>query len=244
MDKIIAAADSLKMVVVVGIFYARAKPLNSVNAYTAAVRLVTSHLAETGRRNTIINIANEQNIFANAPAPASSLANPATIIRLCAVVHSTVSTQVCGGGGFNSANNVAIGKATSIDVLMYDNGGCGANSLSGARFRGFRAAGVTKPIMNVELLPASAGKTSIPGCWAGVALPSGSCGKATYLRHVDDAASTPGLSVFLHTQSWFQNKPPIYRIGGSGTCPNGDTSNAGIRWYLEYVRSKQGSLKV
>jgi len=242
MDRIIAAADSLGVVVVVGVFYKNApRTLRDAAAIERAVRLVAGHLRAGGRRNTIVNIANENTIFSRVKQPYRALADPATIARLCAAVHAVNPAQLVGGGGFSDSANVAIGRAAAADVLLFDKGGCAASS--GALYDRYAAAGVRKPMLNVELLTTHS-KTRPPGCYDSP-IPAGSCPKAAYTRHVDETAARPGLGVFLHTQSWYQLKgAPRYRLGGMGACagPAG-AGDAGVRWWFEHVRRLKSKKK-
>lgn len=237
MDRIIAKADSLRMVVVVGIFYKNApKDMTSFSALTNAVKLVAGHLRTRGAKNIILNIANEQSIFERVSEPYATLAKPSAIIELCKVAKQVHPTLLVGGGGFDKKNNVEIGRAAGVDVLLFDGGGCGA---PGSTFDEYRRAGVNKPMIHVELT-ATSSDTKVPGCFGPG---SGACSFAEFYRQVDDAVARPDVGVFLHTQNWFQHKPPKYNLGGDGQCSNSGDARAGIRWWFEYVAKKSGAAR-
>jgi sugar phosphate isomerase/epimerase len=233
MVEIIEACDRRGMVVVVGIFYQRAEFLRTPTAWTEAVRTVARLLRP--HRNVIINLANEQNSSLYRDSnPIFDLGDPARLIELCDVVHAEDPQRLVGAGGYDHAKNIVLGRARSVDVLLFDTNG---PEDSGALFDRFVAAGVTgKPIVNVEQFGAYSGKAEFPKT-AGVYTESN---RALFRREVDAARSRPGLSTFFFDQRWLQGGGTgganRYDLGGDGT-----EASPGFRWYAAHVRDAAGA---
>ena len=223
MERIIKAAEARNMVVIAGIFYQNAPfTFNNAAAVLNAVRTVTRALAPY--RSIIINVANEN----NNPGWADSASiydfkNPQKIIDLCRVVHSVDPQRLVGGGGYDPNSNITIGRSTDVDVLLFDTPA--RSDKARARYDQYFNAGVkNKPIVDVETFGLGT-TTSVPGVF-----PTDL--KNDLLGEVDAAVARPGLSVFLHAQSWCQGTEAMrYDLAGDGT-----SSSPGIRWYFEYVK--------
>lgn len=226
MRQIALACAKRKMVLVAGIFYQRAPfGLQNTDAVISATRSVTESLK--GLDNVVINIVNEQNSSHwKKRKDVFDFQDPEQVIRLCRVVHEVDPDRLVGGGGYNHDNNEVIGKSPDVDVLLFDTAG---PEDSGALYERFVAAGVVdKPIVNVELFGAWT-KTAVPGVFPNEM-------KAAYRREVEVAAGCPGLSVFLHSNSWCQDDGNRYDLAGDGTA-----DDPGIRWYFDHVAKVQGS---
>ena len=222
MEQIIRAADARGMVVVVGIFY-QAAPLRleDADAVRSAVRTVTTALRPY--RNVVINIANEQSAGEYADtADVYDLRNPARIVDLLSIVHDVDPERVAGGGGYSRSNNVAIGRSPQTDVLLFDTG-LGDTREQLPEYRAFRAAGITKPVVNVEQFGGYTNDFD-----RGV-FPSEL--RAKYQREIDSAAAEPGLYTFFHNGPWLQVRPMRYDLGGAGTA-----ASPGIAWYFQRVK--------
>lgn len=117
-------------------------------------------------------------------------------------------------------------------MLLFDTLGPDEQEHSGYWYDHFVANGVTgKPIINVESF----------GAWTRQFMPPGvftDDGKERHYREITDAAVRPGLSVFLHSNPWFQGPadgyPIRYDLGGNGTV-----NAPGIRWWLEFVHEQR-----
>lgn len=245
--RIIAACDERRMAAVVGVFYQRAmankngvRKLQSSEAVVQAVRTVTEALRDC--ENIIINIANEQNSgwYDNMQDGAERLydfRDPKKIVSLCRVVHEVDADRLAGGGGYDDAGNVVIGCSEDVDALLFDT--CSrdieAGQDSGWHYDYFVKNGVRdKPIVNVELYGGWT-KKFVTSSGKGGRYPQN--GRLIHFGDVDAACERPGLSVFLHSNPWFQG-PSMgldarFDIGGAGT-----EQDPGLRWYFEYVRRK------
>jgi len=240
--KIVEACDARGMVVIVGIFYQRTmrdmndvRRLQGATAVRQAVRTTTALLRDY--TNVIINIANEQNSGLYRGLDFIQFNDPQRIIELCELVHETDPDRLVGGGGYDDALNVTIGRSAAVDVLLFDTSSrdIEANQDSGWHYDHFIEHGVVgKPIVNVELFGGwtrqCVSATGEPGAFR-------SEHKQLYFREVDAAARRPGLSVFFHANPWCQgpsmDKPVRYALAGQGT-----PDDPGIRWWFEYVRAK------
>lgn len=238
MESIIRACADLDMVVVVGIFYQRTMAdghklkLTGPAASREAVRTVATALKPY--RNVIINIANEQNSGYYSKCSfikEFDLREPALLGELCRLVKSVDPDRLVGAGGYDHDKNEIIGRSPDVDVLLFDTLG---KQDSGELYDRFVKAGVTgKPIVNVELY----------GAWTAgfpdALKPPGNfvAAKEVFLRDIQAAAERPGLSVFLHSNAWFQGvgdgATNRYDLGGRGTA-----EDPGVRWYFEAVRSR------
>ncbi|MFP4366773.1 MAG: hypothetical protein ACLFQA_06735 [Bacteroidales bacterium] len=232
MVRIIEEAAKRDMVVIVGIFYQRVEPaLQDAEAVRQAVRTVTRELLPY--RNVIINIANEHNSHWYESTGFNDIFNmhdPERVLELCAIVHEVDPDRLVGAGGYDHDNNVTLGLSPHMDVLLFDTSTDRLSS--GELYQRFRADGVTnKPIVNVETF---GGWTAN---WPPGEFPDSV--KASYYREIEDAASEPGLSVFMHNNSWMQGPgeghPLRYDLAGYGT-----EEDPGIRWYFEAVREARG----
>lgn len=228
MERIIRACAERNMIVVVGIFY-QAAPirLQDADAVRSAMRLVTEKLKPY--RNVIINVCNEQNSGGwQKFAKVFDFRDTEKIVELCRLVHEVDPRRIVGGGGYDQDKNIVLGKARDVDVLLFDTAGFEPHL--GKLYQRFIEAGVKgKPIVNVETFGGVTAK-----------YPRGIFSdelKKHYFCEVDDAAATPGLSVFFHNNPWCQSQdqPMRYDLGGQGT-----EGAPGIRWYFEYVRKKLG----
>jgi hypothetical protein len=169
------------------------------------------------------------------------------VIDLCNIVHEIDPHRIVGAGGYDDTSNITIGKADSVDVLLFDTfsrdieNGQG----SGWHYDYFRSNGVLgKPIVNVEMFGGWT-KTVPQGVYIdGLTGPENENDtprtnyRKIHFDEVDQAIERPGLSVFFHSNNWFQGRslsiPDIdnrFDLGGVGTC-----EEPGVRWYFEYVR--------
>jgi hypothetical protein len=227
LERVIRAADDRGMMVIVGIFYQRAKfPFRTRQAVREVVRRVTQSLQPY--RNVVINIANEQNSgLWKDTAAVWDIREPSTIIELCRLVNEIDPKRIVGGGGYDHPRNEIIGRSPDVDVLLFDTKSTREDSAD--LYQHFRDAGVTgKPIVNVETFGAVTRGWMPQGVFPDEA-------KRVYRREVEAARATPGLSVFFHNNPWCQGPdqklPRRYDLGGQGT-----KSDPGIRWYFEMVR--------
>ena len=227
MEKIIKAANDRGMVVIVGLYYFAA-PLNAKDG--AAVRTTVKTVARALKpyRNIIINIANEQNSTEYRDTNRKfNFNDPKRIIELAGIIKTEDPSRLVGGGGFSEASNKVIGKAATIDALLYDAAGNGVLPAAGPLYDKYIAAGITKPIVNVELL----------GGWT-KQFPRGIFGasiQSKYKSEVDAGISRPNLGIFFHNNPWMQDIPMRYDLAGIGT-----SASPGIRWYFDYVKLKRG----
>jgi hypothetical protein len=224
MIQIIEAAAARRMVVIVGIFYQNAPfGLRDAEAVRTATRTVTRLLKPYG--NVIINIANEQNSNNWADTAGKlDFRDPRRIVELAGVVRAEDPGRLVGGGGYDHAKNTTIGLSPMIDALLFDTD---TRESSGPLYRRFSAAGIRKPIVNVEQFGA-AGRTAVKGVFT-------AGDKAAWLREVDDAVAIPGLYTSFFADSWHQVAPYRYDLGGQGTA-----ADPGTRWYFDYVAMKLG----
>lgn len=221
MEQIIEACREREMVVFVGIFYQNAPfGLRDAEAVRETTRTVTRAL--TRYHNVVINVANEQNSAGWAKHSALfDFRDPERIIELCRIVREEDGDRVVGGGGYDFEKNKRIGAAPEVRVLLFDTSKF--EEESGAWYEQFRAAGIRKPMANVELF-GGVTKTWPKGVFPGEA-------RQLYLREIEAAAKHPGLSVFFFSSPWSQGEPMRYDLAGAGT-----EANPGIRWYFERVR--------
>lgn len=229
MVEILAACERRGMVVIVGIFYQRADFLRTAAAWENAVRSVTRLLRP--HRHVILNLANEQNSSLYRDSnPVFDLGDPARLIALCELVHAEDPRRIVGAGGYDHDKNIALGRARSVDALLFDTNG---PEDSGALHDRFVAAGVSsKPIVNVEQFGAYSGKADFPKT-PGVFT---AANRALFLREVEAARTRPGLHTFFFDVRWLQGAGSghtnRYDLGGDGT-----EAGPGFRWYAEAVRA-------
>jgi hypothetical protein len=228
MQQIIEACAARNMFVIVGIFYQRSDSvhLKDWNAAVQAVATVTDLLKKKGYTNVIINIANEQNSGTYGSLPWAGVNDPNKIFQMIQAAKLVDPTRIIGAGGYDHSKNVIIGKNSVVDVLLFDTNG---PEVSKDLFYQFKNGGVNKPMINVETF----------GGWTKEFLPPGvfpQYVKDTYIREVDGAIQTKGLSVCLHNNPWYQGPsvgsyPIRFDLGGMGT-----SSDPGLKWYFTYVR--------
>jgi hypothetical protein len=193
------------------------------------VRTVTRELRP--HRNVVINLANEQNSSHYRDSNAIfNLGDPRALERLCDIVHAEDSRRLVGSGGYDHEKNIALGRSSKVDVLLFDTNG---PEDSGALYDRFVAAGVTgKPIVNVEQFGAYCAKPDfprIPGAF-------NAANQALFVREIDAARTRTGLSTFFFDVRWMQGAGSgasnRYDLGGDGT-----EVSPGFRWYAEKVRA-------
>jgi hypothetical protein len=225
MEAILDACAARDMVVIVGIFYQRADPPQLRNWEAARVAVQTVAKSLQGRGHVILNLANEQNSTRYRGRPWERVNEPADLLDLARLARAAAPGLLVGAGGYHHGNNEVIGRAPEIDTLLFDTNG---PEDSGALFRRFLAAGVDKPMVNVETF----------GGWTLQFLPQGVFPdpvKREYLREIAAAAAEPGLYVHFHNSPWCQAVPEIgpvrYDLAGNGTA-----EEPGIRWYFEAVQ--------
>lgn len=224
MEEIIQACGRRNMLVVVGIFYWGAHATaNFADREALANTVTTVSSALKPYRNVIINIANEHSSREYGP----HLTDPQTIIEFCRLVHRVDPTRLAGGGGYNRAHNVVIGRSPDVDVLLFDYNN--AKDTVAQIYDQYVAAGVTnKPIVDVELFGAYTKKFLPPGVFPDEF-------KQEHFRNLAGKLPRPGLSVFFHNNPWLQGKSMgatnRFELGGQGTA-----DDPGIRWYFEHVR--------
>ncbi len=220
-DRIIAAADSLGMVVVVGIYYQGATlKATTADGVRNVVRTVARELR--GEKNVIINLVNEQNSNGYSDmAGYYDVRVPELVLQLCDVYQAVDRDMIVGVGGYDPAKNDIMAADPRCDVLTANNGD------SGERYDRYVAAGLTKPMINVEIL----GGRSQP-----VKGEFGAGEQAVYTENIVDAAARPGLAgVFFHNKQWTQQSPYRYDLGGSGA-----PGDPGIRWWFEFAEQVHG----
>lgn len=223
--KVLDEVRSRNMVAIVGIFYQRVRPkLKDAEAVREATRTVARLVLPY--RNVIINIANEQNSgLWEDTADLFDMRDPARLIELCDVVHAEDPTRIVGAGGYDHTKNRAIGKSGKVDVLLFDTNGP-EESLE--LYDEFVAAGVNKPIVNVELFGAWT-QTQVPGVFSDSM-------KQTFRREVSAGRARPGLFVFAHFNNWCQASTNHYELGGDGSA-----ASPGVRWYFDAVKAARAA---
>jgi hypothetical protein len=238
MKRIITACRKRGMVVIVGIFYQRSmanhdgvRKIADAKGVENAVRTVAIELRS--HKNTILNIANEQNSGYYKNCEFFNFNDPGNIISLCKIAKSVAPDLLVGGGGYHDESNIAIGLSDAVDVLLFDTYDLDAenNQHSQWHYDLFTSKGVkNKPIVNVEMFGGWTKKFMPPGVFSEE-------GKQKHLRDVDEAVATPGLYVHFHSNPWCQGpsigKETHYELGGMGT-----RQEPGIRWWFDYVKRK------
>lgn len=229
MERIVAACAERGMIVIVGIFYQRSDQprLQDWEAVREAVRTVARALQP--HRNVIINLANEQSSARYDGLPWRRVRVPGDLLALARLVRQEDPDRLIGAGGYEFGHNVTLALADEIDLLLYDQNG--PEPTPAALAQRFREAGITKPIVNVELF----------GAWTRESRPAGvytEATKAEYYRAIDEAILTPGHGIFFHSSPWLQatTEPEAqirFDLGGKGTA-----DDPGIRWYFEYLRDR------
>ncbi|MCA1964046.1 MAG: hypothetical protein LDL31_08905, partial [Prosthecobacter sp.] len=122
-----------------------------------------------------------------------------------------------------------LGRAPEVDALLYDHNKTEPSPAELATR--YREAGITKPIVNVELF----------GAWTREHRPAGVYSdeaKQQHYRAIDEALQTPGHFLFFHSSPWLQasTEPDAkvrFDLGGKGT-----PDDRGIRWYFEHLKSR------
>lgn len=229
MERILRAAAARDLVVIVGIFYQRVAraSLRDWTAAQQAVRTVAAALRP--HRHVLINPANEQGSDHYDAQPWKNVREPAALLELCRLIKETDPQRLVGAGGYSAANNETIGRSPLVDALLYDHNRPAPTPAE--LFARYRAAGIAKPIVNVELF----------GSWTREHRPAGvyaDAAKAEHLRAIDDAVRTPGHHLFFHSSPWLQattepGTPIRFDLGGNGTA-----ADPGIRWYFEALKIK------
>jgi len=235
MEQIVRACDRRGMVAIVGIFYQRSpRPeLRDWAAVENAVRTVAAALRP--HRNVILNIANEQNSQNYKGLPWERVREPAALLDLCRIAKLADPARLVGAGGYDHANNEIIGASPHVDVLLYDTKDPVERDLD--LHQRFRAAGVHKPMVNIELFGGWTMQWQPPGVYPGHA-------KAPHLAAIDDVAAAQargeGLYISFHSSPWLQGtatpkprEPMRFDLGGQGT-----PEAPGMRWFFEHVRAK------
>lgn len=219
------ATAEREMFLVAGIFYQRVF-LGSRDAYLRAAELVGKHLA--GRPNVLVNVVNENSVgrWRECPFPVSTADG---IVELCGAVRQGGSDLLVGGGGVHPGVNAELAVRDGIDAVFFD-----WHSPSREAVEAYRAAGSSKPLMNVESFGgqgqafseeedapehgrnvswprwqgngdgAPAGRRRIQGAFPPEGKIETHHGKGDYLAEVEYAARTPGFSLFGHFAGWFQ----------------------------------------
>ena len=232
LDRIIRACDARGVVVIVGIFYQRSDYLRTPAAWENATRTVVRALRP--HRNVILNLANEQNSSQYRDSnPVFDIGDPAALLRLCDLVHREDPSRLVGAGGYDHEKNIVLGRAPAVDVLLFDTNG---PEDSGALYERFVAAGVRKPVVNVEQFGAYSTKPEFPKS-PGVFT---AANRRLYLHEIEAARRHAGLHTFFFDARWLQGtgygQPGNrYDLGGDGT-----ERAPGWRWYAEAVRAASG----
>lgn len=231
MVKIIEACDRRGMVVIVGIFYQRSDFFRHAAAWEQATATATRMLRPY--RNVIINIANEQNsgLYKDSN-DIFDIGSPAALIRLCDVAHAEDERRLVGAGGYDHAKNIALGRSSSVDILLFDTNG---PEDSGALYDRFVAEGVKdKPIVNVEQFGAySAKKPDFPDS-AGVFIEKN---KALFFREIAAVQSRPFFHTFFFDARWLQGTGHGHAINRYDFGGDGTEASPGWRWYAEAVKA-------
>jgi hypothetical protein len=176
MERIIAAAAKRNMVVVVHTLFrgqrGRFDPengswLEDAESYERALELVGRSLA--GFDNVLVNVCGEHNTgWLACPYPVTTVEG---IIGLCRAVKRGDPDRLVGGGGVHPGHNVAFALHQETDVLFFDLGSASAPAVAA-----YRAAGSTKPLLNVELFGGRAEgfvEESAAGSGESIGLPAG-----------------------------------------------------------------------
>lgn len=225
MARLASATAERGMFLVAGIFYQRVF-LGSHDAYLRASEAAGRHLA--AYPNVLVNVVNENSggRWRECPYPASTTEG---ILDLCNAVRQGAPELLVGGGGIHPGVNAELSLCAGVDVLFFDWHGTSREAVEA-----YRAAGSTKPLMNVEVFggqgqafseeddaPEPGRNVSWPR-WKGVgdrapagrrrvqgAFPPGEQvethhGKADYLAEIEYGARTPGFSLFGHFAGWYQ----------------------------------------
>jgi hypothetical protein len=271
MERIVEAAAAREMLVVAGIFYQAAdnqpgtdepRWLESREAYPRAAAEVARRLAAYD--NVVVNVANEHNSrrYETCPFP---IVEPEGIAELCVAVKQIDPDRLVGSGGIHPARNAELAVRPELDILLFDTT---AATYSEDAVVAYRAAGSTKPMMNVEVFGASAagyaevdartgddlswpgwlghvrnvapeGRRRIQGVFPPAEMEGKHRGKADFLREIE--AKTPGFSLFGHFPGWYQG--PSRHAGFDNRFDlggQGTLDDPGIRWYFEAVRKVAG----
>jgi hypothetical protein len=225
MDRLAAATAERGMFLVAGIFYQRVF-LGSRDAYLRASELVGKQMA--GRENVMINVVNENSgrQWRECPFPAHTAEG---ILELCQTVRQDAPDTVIGGGGIHPGVNAELSLMDGIDVVFFDWHGTSKEAVDA-----YRAAGSTKPLMNVEVFGGQgqayseeddvsehgqnvswpqwkgtgdappAGRRRVQGAFPPEGQLESHHGKADYLAEIEFAARTPCFSLFGHFAGWYQ----------------------------------------
>jgi hypothetical protein len=158
MERIIAAAASRRMIVVVGVLFRRNRSrhldpeqgvwLADARSYLRAAESVARRL--TGRQNVLVNVAEEHNTggWRDCPYPVGTVDG---IVDLCRAVKRGDPDRLVGGGGVHPGHNASFATHPELDVLLFDLQGMSADAVAA-----YRAAGSVKPLLNVEVFGGTA----------------------------------------------------------------------------------------
>lgn len=224
---IIEAANARGMLVIAGVLYDQIPQqqthLKDWQATGEAMRTVVRSLSPY--RNVILDLVNIQSSPFH-PAAWQKILQPSAVQELLDIVHSEDAMRLVGTGGFDDNANRSLGPLTGFDVLLMQGGEIGT------RHDTLRQAGITQPILVIELYG---------GTYTCQFLPPGTFPadvRQRYFSDLDAAVARPGLGVFFHSSPWTQgpgcgNLPIRYELGGQGT-----NADPGILWYFEYLASR------
>ena len=225
MDRLLRACAERQMLLVAGLFYQRER-LPTRDAYLRAAEATAKQLA--GYENVIVNVVNEHNggTWEDCAFPVRTVEG---IIELCRAVRGAAPDLLVGGGGVHPGVNAELAVRPELDLLLFDWHGTSREAVEA-----YRAAGSTKPLMNVELfggwaqgfveeedVPQPGEHISWPGWGRGApreappgrrrvqgVLPEQTegthRGRADFLAEAEFAARTPGFSLFGHFPGWWQ----------------------------------------
>lgn len=238
MEQIAAEFRSRRMCLILGIYYQNAPFLNDPAAYEAATRLVAQEFA--GYPNVIVNIANENNSATWASCPVDFRTAENVLDHCAFVTEEAPGLLVGGGGGYLVSSSQTIGLDARCKVLLYDTVDTGT---SGADYDTFRAAGITKPIINVETF---GGSTKDIHATRGVytdAWFKQTPTKGHYIRDLDEVIAR-NMGLLFHDNRWtqplsggaigsgFTEADIRYDLAGQGT-----SGSPGISWWPEYYQA-------
>ncbi len=231
MKEIIDAAERMKMVVIVGIFYQNVPRekirLKDWQACKNAVCTVAQWLKKQKYGNVILNIANEQNSAGHIGKPWEKVRDPEYLLSLCYSIKKITPGLIVGAGGYDIEKNKIIGISDYIDVLLFDT--TKPSEPSVFHFEEYKKVGILKPMVNVEMFGAWTGRFK-----NGVFLTDSEV--QHFYHEVDGVAETEGLYTFFFAMDWLQGKANgktnRYDIAGEGTM-----DSPGIRWFFRYVKS-------
>lgn len=126
MDRLIRAADSLGMVVIVSLFYmAHVGKLRDDNAVRTAVETAAQFLVEQGYTNVILEIANEHDLLFDSHLASSARGMASLIETAKGIVGDRVPVGCSCSGG-----NVAQAICKASDIVLIHGNGCSRQAFS------------------------------------------------------------------------------------------------------------------